>query len=499
MTANKRCIFLLAVYLFGVCVTGLAWADPTPLGDGEASQVVAFAAGQTGQHTITFPWRLTSPANPPQITVRGGPAGVRAQALAPKHGRLPVRLTCPGSIAPGLYAVTLQTQETGHTVAWRLTLAVEAIYISMQADSGGTAGVLVESPTGHVLPQATAALSQQFTTTRSPWGITYDPEDQALYTATDGHVPVAVTTTLGQPLPITYPPHTAGGSLSFASWMGDHRIAFSSIDGDPAIYTDNGAEIAANDTPGRFDFHWGGEQAQAANPETGTLFLSNDAVSTGLPMDEVQSYSNQGTPEQTWPVARAVIAMVFNPWNNLLYVLTSYVSHTDQHFHVFHPDGTPAFAFPQISGITNAQCPLGQKLAANPVNGHLYLLTQQRIWVLSPQGRVIRTLNSPPGANSIAFVPQTLLLPGRGDYTTQPVPTTFNQNPPNTTTAIPAFTAPSSCPPGYRCVPNPSAAAPTEATPNAPSVNTVVNHASNSIGNVDNLANNVSNLLNAFQ
>jgi hypothetical protein len=49
-------------------------------------------------------------------------------------------------------------------------------------------------------------------------------------------------------------------------------------------------------------------------------------------------------------------------------------------------------------------------------------------------------------------------------------------------------------------MPNPSAAAaPAEATPNAPSVNTVVNHASNSIGNVDNLANNVSNLLNAFQ
>lgn len=503
MIANKRRIFLLGVYLSGVCVTGLAWADPAPLGAGGASRVMSFAAGQTGQYTITFPWRLASPANPPQITVSGGPAGVRAHAMPPKHGRLPVRLTCPGSIAPGLYAVTLRTQESGRTVAWPLTLAVEALYLSIHADRGGTAGVLVESPAGHVLPQATAALSQQFTTTRPPWGITYDPQNQALYTATDGQVPVAVTTTLGQPLPITYPPHTAGGSLSFADWLGGHRIAFSSIDGDPAIYTDNGAEIAANDTPGRFDFHWGGEQAQAANPETGTLFLSNDAVSTGLPMDEVQSYSNQGTPEQTWPVARAVVAMVFNPWNNLLYVLTSHVTHTDQHFRVFHPDGTPAFAFPQVAGITEAPCPLGQKLAANPVNGHLYLLTQQRIWVLSPQGRVIRTLNSPPGANSIAFVPQTLRLPSRGDYTTQPVPTTFIQNPPNTTTTAPAYTTPSRCPPGYRCVLNPSAAAPAEATPNAPpsapSVNTVVNHASNSIGNVDNLANNVSNLLNAFQ
>ncbi len=171
MTANKRRIFLLGVYLSGVCVTGLAWADPAPLEAGGSSQVVAFAAGQTGQHTITFPWRLASPANPPQITVSGGPAGVRAQAMLPKHGLLPVRLTCPGSIAPGLYTVTLQTQETGRAVAWPLTLAVEAIYISTQANSGGTAGVLVESPTGHVLPQATATLSHQFTTTRSPWGI----------------------------------------------------------------------------------------------------------------------------------------------------------------------------------------------------------------------------------------------------------------------------------------------------------------------------------------
>ncbi|MBU2761721.1 MULTISPECIES: hypothetical protein [Acidithiobacillus] len=500
MTANKRCILLhglLGFYLSSVCVTGVAWAAPTTFGAGESSQVMAFAAGQTGRHTITFPWHPAYPVNPPQITVSGGPVGVRAQAMPPKHGLLPVRLTCPGSIAPGLYAVTLQTQEDGHTVAWPLTLAVEALYISMQANSGGTAGVLVESPTGHVLPQATAALSQQFTMTRSPWGTTYDPQNQALYIATEGHVPVDVTTTLGQPLPITFPPHTAGGSLSFADWMGGDRVAFSSIDGDPSIYSDNGAEIAANNTPGRFDFHWGGEQAQTANPETGTLFLSNDAVSTGLPMDEVQSYSNQGTPEQTWPVARAVVAMVFNPWNNLLYVLASHVTHTDQHFRVFHPDGTPAFAFPQIPGITEAPCPLGQKLAANPVNGHLYLLTQQRIWVLSPHGRVIRTLDSPPGANSIAFVPQTLLLPNQDADTIQPVPTSFNQNLPNTTTVVPATTIPSGCPPGYRCIPNPSATP--EATQNVPSVNTAINRASNTIGNVGNLANNVSNLMNAFR
>lgn len=464
-------------------------------GSTQSGNVIAVPAGSTQSRTISVPWSGKQ-TGVPTLSVREGPATVTASAEALQRGALLIRITCPSTIAPGLYPLALVVGSGAHATTVTLRLTVEALYLSTHARGGGTAGVLVESPTGQVLPQATAALSQQFTTTHSPWGITYDPQNQALYTASEGHVPVAVTTTLGRPLPIIYPPHTAGGSLSFADWLGGHRIAFSSIDGDPAIYTDNGVEIAANDSPGRFDFHWGGEQAQTANPDTGTLFLSNNAVSTGLPMDEIQSYSNQGVPEQTWPVARAVVAMVFNPWNNLLYVLTSHLTQTDQHFRVFHPDGTPAFAFPRIAGITTAQCPLGQKLAANPMNGHLYLLTKQRIWVLSPQGRVIRTLKSPPGANSIAFIPQTLLLPSRGSYTAQPVPTTSNQIPPSTTRTAPAFTTPSSCPPGYRCVPK--APQPSSTSPQPPSLNHALNQATNTASNLNNLTSAVSGVLNAL-
>lgn len=497
---NRSLCVLMVVLSRMVILSPMALATPLYTADGT---VIAIPAGSTQTRTISLAWSGKSTGIPP-VSVRQGPAGVTATAALPWKGALPIRITCPSTLAPGLFPLALRVGSGAHATAVTLRLAVDALYIGTGLQDGGThPGVVVESPQGHPLIRASQALSAQFIVPYVPYGMAYDPARQALYTVTkSGHV--IVTTTLGQPLSVPFPiPTMSAVAPTFIAWMGQGRLVFSRGGGsDTAVFSDNGGPETLPGDGGSAPFAWRGTiNGMSVDPVTGEIFAGNDEAAFGAPMDRVHVFNATGTQTAVWPAARSVQDVVFNPWNRLVYVLAghSYQGHTDPRFAAFHPDGTPASlsaSFPGLFGVNySAIYPV---VAANPANGHLYMLTDHRIFVYGPEGGWIRSMPAPVGAQSIAFIPQTLTLPthrtmsARASATGNPTPLAALQ-------PVPAQTAPG-CPPGYRCVPNGTATPPsTTAAPNVPSVTGTIDHASNAIGNVDNLANNVSNLLNAFQ
>ncbi len=497
---NRSLCVLMVVLSRMVILSPMALATPLYTADGT---VIAIPAGSTQTRTISLAWSGKSTGIPP-VSVRQGPAGVTATAALPRKGALPIRITCPSTLAPGLFPLALRVGSGAHATAVTLRLAVDALYIGTGLQDGGThPGVVVESPQGHPLIRASQALSAQFIVPYVPYGMAYDPARQALYTVTkSGHV--IVTTTLGQPLSVPFPiPTMSAVAPTFIAWMGQGRLVFSRGGGsDTAVFSDNGGPETLPGDGGSAPFAWRGTiNGMSVDPVTGEIFAGNDEAAFGAPMDRVHVFNAAGTQTAVWPAARSVQDVIFNPWNRLVYVLAghSYQGHTDPRFAAFHPDGTPASlsaSFPGLFGVNySAIYPV---VAANPANGHLYMLTDHRIFVYGPEGGWIRSMPAPVGAQSIAFIPQTLTLPthrtmsARASATGNPTPLAALQ-------PVPAQTAPG-CPPGYRCVPNGTATPPsTTAAPNVPSVTGTIDHASNAIGNVDNLANNVSNLLNAFQ
>lgn len=471
-----------------------------PAGRAQAGTVIAVPAGSTQTRTISLAWP-GRPTGIPPVSVRHGPVGVTATATLPRKGALPIRIACPSTLAPGLYPLALRVGSGVHATAVTLRLAVDALYIGTGLQNGGIhPGVVVESPQGHPLTRASQALSAQFIVPHEPYGMAYDPARQALYTVTNsGHV--IVTTTLGQPLSVPFPiPTMSTVAPTFIAWMGQGRLVFSGS--DTAVFSDNGSPETLPGDGDNTSFAWRGTvNGMSADPATGEIFMGNDEAAFGAPMDRVHVFNAAGTQTAVWPAARSVQNVIFNPWNRLVYVLTghSYQGHNDPRFAAFHSDGTPASlsaSFPGLFGVNYS--PTYPMVAANPANGHLYMLTEHRIFVYGPEGGLIRSMSAPAGAHSIAFVPQTLTLPTHRAMSAR-ASATGNPAPIATPQPVPAQAAPG-CPPGYRCVPNGAATPPsTTATPNAPSVTGTIDHASNTIGNVDNLANNVSNLLNAFQ
>ena len=472
-----------------------------PPGSAQAGTVIAISAGSTQSRTISLAWP-GKPTGIPPVSVRQGPAGVTATATLPQKGALPIRITCPSTVAPGLYPLALRVGSGIHATAVTLRLAVNALYIGTGLQNGGTRpGVVVESPQGYPLTRASRALSAQFIVPHEPFGMAYDPARQALYTVTNsGHV--IVTTTMGQPLSAPFSiPTVSMLAPTFIAWLGQGRLVLGGANA-PAVFSDNGSPETLPGDGGSAPFAWRGTtNGMSADSTTGEIFVGNDEEEFGAPADRVHVFNAAGTQTAIWPAARTVQDVVFNPWNRLVYVLAghSYRGHTDPRFVAFHPDGTPvslSASFPGLFGANySANYPV---VAANPVNGHLYMLTDHRIFVYGPEGGLIRRMPAPAGARSIAFVPQTLTLPAhramsaRASATGNPAPLAAPQ-------PVPAQAAPG-CPPGYRCVPNGAATPPSAtAVPNAPSVTGTIDHASNTIGNADNLANNVSNLLNAFQ
>ena len=470
-----------------------------PAGKTQAGTVIAIPAGSTQTRTISLSWPGKQTGIPP-ISVRQGPAGVTATAASPRKGALPIRITGPSTLAPGLYPLTLQVGRGVHATAVTLRLAVDALYIGTGLQNGGTRiGVVIESPQGLPLTRASQSLSAQFVPPYAPYGMAYDPARQALYTVTNsGHV--IVTTTLGQPLSAPFSiPTVSTLAPTFIAWLGQGRLVLGGANA-PAEFSDNGGPETLPGDGGSAPFTWRGTtNGMSVDPATGEIFVGNDEAAFGATMDRVHVFNATGTQTAVWPAARSVKDVVFNPWNHLVYVLAGYRGHTDLHFAAFHPNGRPVSLSAPFPGLARVIYPYTYPVvAANPANGHLYMLTDHHILVYGPEGGLIRRMPTPVGAQSIAFVPQTLTLPthrmmsARASATGNPTPLAAPQ-------PVPAQTAPG-CPPGYRCVPNGTTTPPSAtAAPNAPSVTGTIDHASNTIGNVDNLANNVSNLLNAFQ
>jgi len=503
---RSRLIARLIAALF--CTTPLlAQAATAPV------QTLAYPAGSAQTRTIRLPWSGTHTPLP-TLHTQQVPTGVTLQlrGWTPHRHALRVAVSIPARLAPGLYTAQFSlTPAHGPSEPVSLRLAIQALYIGLSGN-GGHDGIVAESTDGKILTglsrRLTAGIPEQGKLGVS--GIGYNPLNETLWIYAGGVDYITNVATLnGQFLPSPIPRHVIGSAVpSFIDWAGGRDFLWARE--DSWILTNRGSTAGRIHTRSVMaDISPSGSErsiipsAATVNPQTGTVYLSNgDEQIHSSPW--IYEFTRQGQylGHFTDPQFAKVMALTCNPWNQEIYVMGRVHGTPSVAIHVFtaqgQPVALPAGAFP---GGRLLATPVSQTvLSANPLNGHLYYLNRRVIDVYSPNGRLLRTLPSPAGANNITFAPGYLNAPtSPAGATAAPIAlrseTAVPQPPAEPTTAP----APPVCPPGYRCVPKSEAAAKPAPSSSTPSFNQSVNRADNTVDNVDNLANSISDLAQAFQ
>ena len=470
-------------------------ADDAP----DAGPILAFSAGTTQRQRIILPASASHHALPVVALIRG-PSTVRARAVgftSHDHG-VRVQIVCPAQLAPGLYPLTLKVSSSSGTAQHvHLQLAVEAIYIGRNAQ-----GVLVESPTGTVLSRWSQAITNQLPENggMGTSAISYDPDNENLYIYAGGVAyRMTVTTTSGQPVSIPFKrPSISHINPQFIAWLGEHQLAFAGS--QVGTFSDQGVALMSLPyaLPPR-GFH--GVGSMTADPRTGNLYLSYGTAQHHRRAG-VYVFNRSGREITRWPVAPAIKSLTFNPWNGDIYafVWRSETGNGNPAIEAFTPQGVRVSLSGAFPGVTVRTPVLSSTLTANPVNGHLYYLTDARILVYSPQGQLLRTLPRPTDAKDITFVPGFLTPPQASRSGLGPAIATAQEpipEPPRTDSAASGSTQ---CPPGYRCIPKTVVSPATgSAGPSASSMSHGINHVTDSVDNTNNMANSVSNLINIFR
>lgn len=471
-------------------------------------RTLAYPAGSAQNQTIQLPWPR-SRSQLPQLQPDQVPTGVTIKLRGWTHNKSALRLviSIPAQMAPGLYFAKFSLKPQADAAQQvTLRLAVQALYIGLSGTDSHH-GIVAESTNGKRLSGISRRLSAGVVDQgkQGVSSIAYNPLNETLFIYAGGSEYLTNVATLnGQFLPSPIPRKVISSSVpDFIDWAGGHDFLWSKE--SSWVLTDRGVVVSrirdklaldgASSLPSVARII---PSAATADAQTGILYLCNGNKQIHH-SPWIYEFNLQGKylGAFTDPQFGRVMALAYNPWNQEIYVMGQ--SHS-----VFSPTVSIQAYTSQGQPVTEASgafqggrllaTPISQTvLSANPLNGHLYYLNHQVIDVYSPNGRLLRTLPTPAGANNITFVP--------GYLTTQPISSAVAAIAPTSPSAnaaitqlrgAPAVVSPSlgSCPPGYLCVPKHK----TTAASSPHSFNQSANRTDNAVMNASNLARSISDL-----